>query len=132
MANAMNTTVEQIQELEEVRHQQTLSLETPVGQEDEGRLADIVADPSADPSTALTQLFRARTDLVSVLDDLAANERTFLRRRFGLEGHDPETLETIGRGLGLTRERVRQIEAAGLRKLRALLGARGVDPSDLL
>jgi RNA polymerase primary sigma factor len=55
-----------------------------------------------------------------------------LRRRFGLEGEPAETLEAIGRRLGLTRERVRQIEAAGLRKLRALLAARGVDASDLL
>jgi len=129
LAKAMNTTVEQIDELEEVRQQQTLSLETPVGHE-EGRLADFVRDPSADPSAALTALFRARTDLISVLDDLAANERTVLRRRFGLEGDPPETLETIGQRLRLTRERVRQIEAAGLRKLRALLAARGVDPSD--
>ena len=66
-----------------------------------------------------------------MLDDLAANERTVLRRRFGLEGDAPETLETIGRRLGLTRERVRQIEAGGLRKLRALLGARGIDASDI-
>jgi RNA polymerase sigma factor (sigma-70 family) len=131
IAKAMNTTVAQIEELEEVRQQQTLSLETPVGQE-EGRLADFVADPGADPSAALADLFRERTDLVSVLDDLAANERTVLRRRFGLEGDAPETLETIGKRLGLTRERVRQIEAAGLRKLRALLGARGVDAADLL
>ena len=131
MATAMNTTVEDIEEIEEVRAQQTLSLETPVGDEEQGRLADLVPDPSADPNAALTELFRARTDLVSVLDDLAANERTVLRRRFGLEGDDPETLESIGRRLGLTRERVRQIEGAGLRKLRNLLAARGVDPSDV-
>ena len=130
LAKAMNSSVEQIEELEEVRQQQTLSLDTPVGQENEGRLADVVPDPAADPNVALTALFRERTDLVSVLDDLAANERTVLRRRFGLEGGPAETLESIGRGLGLTRERVRQIEAAGLRKLRALLAARGVDASD--
>ena len=130
MAKAMHTTVEQIQELEEVRQQRTLSLETPLGQE-EGRLEDLVADPAADPSAALTTLFRKRTDLVSVLDDLAANERTVLRRRFGLDGDVPETLEAIGKHLGLTRERVRQIEAAGLRKARALLTARGVAAADL-
>jgi RNA polymerase nonessential primary-like sigma factor len=129
LATALNTTVEEILELEEVR-QQPVSLETPIGHE-EGRLADLVADPSADPSVALTDLFRERADLVSVLDDLAANERTVLRRRFGLEGEPPETLEAIGRRLSLTRERVRQIEAAGLRKLRALLAARGVDASDI-
>jgi RNA polymerase primary sigma factor len=131
LAKAMNTTVEQIEELEEVRQQHTLSLETPVGHEEEGRLADIVPDPTADPNAALTALFRERTDLVSVLDDLAANERTVLRRRFGLEDEPPETLEAIGRRLNLTRERVRQIEAAGLRKVRALLTARGVEASDL-
>jgi DNA-directed RNA polymerase sigma subunit (sigma70/sigma32) len=69
---------------------------------------------------------------VSVLDDLAPNERTVLRRRFGLDGDPPATLEAIGQALRLTRERVRQIEAAGLRKLRGLLAARGVDPSDVL
>jgi RNA polymerase primary sigma factor len=131
LAAALNTTVEQIDELEEVRQQQPLSLETPLGHEDEGRLADVVADPSADPSIALTRLFHERADLVSVLDDLAANERTVLRRRFGLEDDPPETLEAIGQRLSLTRERVRQIEAGGLRKLRALLHARGVDASDI-
>ncbi|HEV8141389.1 MAG TPA: sigma-70 family RNA polymerase sigma factor [Methylomirabilota bacterium] len=131
LAKALNTTVEQIEELEEVRQQQPLSLDAPVGHEEGGRLADFVPDPAGDPSATLTELFRERADLVSVLDDLAANERTVLRRRFGLEGDPPETLEAIGRRLDLTRERVRQIEAAGLRKLRALLHARGVDPSDL-
>jgi RNA polymerase sigma factor (sigma-70 family) len=131
LAKALNTTVEQIEELEEVRQQQPLSLEAPVGHDEGGRLADFVPDPAGDPSATLTELFRERADLVSVLDDLAANERTVLRRRFGLEGDPPETLEAIGRRLDLTRERVRQIEAAGLRKLRALLNARGVDPSDL-
>ena len=131
LAAALHTSVEQVHELEEIRQQQPLSLDTPIGQDDAGRLADIVADPTADPSAALADLFRKRTDLVSVLDDLAANERTVLRRRFGLEGDEPETLETIGRGLNLTRERVRQIEGAGLRKLRALLHARGVEASDI-
>ena len=130
IARALHTTVEQVEELEEVRRQQPLSLETPLGHE-EGRLADVVADPAADPGEVLTRLFHERADLVTVLDDLAANERTVLRHRFGLEGDAPETLEAIGKRLGLTRERVRQIEGAGLRKLRALLSARGVDPSDI-
>jgi RNA polymerase primary sigma factor len=129
VAAAMGTTVDQLQELEEIR-QQPVSLETPIG-EGKGRVSDLIADPTADPLDALVSLFRERTDLVSVLDDLAANERTVLRRRFGLEGDPPEKLEAIGQRLGLTRERIRQIEAAGLRKLRALLGARGIDASDL-
>jgi RNA polymerase primary sigma factor len=128
VAAAMGTTVDQLEELEEI-HQQPVSLETPIGEA--GHVSDLIADPSADPLDALVSLFRERTDLVSVLDDLAANERTVLRRRFGLEGDPPEKLEAIGQRLGLTRERIRQIEAAGLRKLRALLGARGINASDL-
>jgi RNA polymerase primary sigma factor len=130
LAAALGTSVEQLEELEEIR-QQPLSLETPIGA-GAGRVSDLVADPSADPSSAIASLFRERADLVSVLDDLAANERTVLRRRFGLEGEPPESLEAIGRRLGLTRERICQIEGSGLRKLRALLGARGIDASDLI
>jgi len=129
LATALGTTVDQVEELEEIRLQ-PVSLETPIG-EGQGRVSDLIADPSADPRDALVSLFRERTDLVSVLDDLAANERTVLRRRFGLEGDPPEKLEANGQRLGLTRERIRQVEAAGLRKLRALLGARGIDASDL-
>jgi len=130
LAAALGTTVEQIEELEEIR-QQPVSLETPVG-EGAGRVSDLVADPAADPSSAIAALFRERADLATVLDDLAVNERTVLRRRFGLEGDPPESLEAIGRRLGLTRERIRQIEGGGLRKLRALLSARGIDATDLL
>src|SRR5205823_5370720 len=101
LAQALGMSLEQVQELEEIRQQQPLPLDAPAG-EGQGRLGD-----------------------------LAANERAVLRRRFGLEGDEPETLEAIGRRMGLTRERVRQIEAGGLRKLRALLAARGVDASDL-
>ncbi|MBI2491824.1 MAG: sigma-70 family RNA polymerase sigma factor [Candidatus Rokubacteria bacterium] len=129
LAAALGTSVEQLEELEEIRRR-PVSLDSPVGA-GQGRVADLVRDPSPDPAAQLGALLRERAGLVSVLDDLAANERTVLRRRFGLEGEPAETLEAIGRRLGLTRERVRQIEAAGLRKLRALLAARGVDASDL-
>ena len=130
LAQALGLTDEQISELEELR-QQPLSLDAPAGGESRP-LSEVIADATADPAAALTRLFRNRTDLVAVLDDLAPNERTVLRRRFGLEGDEPQTLEAIGEGLKLSRERVRQIEAAGLRKLRGLLGARGIDASDLL
>jgi RNA polymerase primary sigma factor len=129
MAAALHTSVEQVRELEEIR-QPPVSLDAPAGAEDTP-LHDVVADASADPSAALGALLRTRRDLTSVLDDLAANERTVLRRRFGLEGAPEETLETIGQRLSLSRERVRQIEANGLRKLRALLTGRGVAPGDL-
>jgi RNA polymerase primary sigma factor len=130
IAHALGTTTEQVDELEEIRRH-PVSLDAPTGEEG-GQLGDTIADASADPNAFLLSLFRARADLTTVLDDLAENERLVLRRRFGLEGDPPETLETIGRRMGLTRERVRQIEASGLRKLRALLKARGVDASDVL
>jgi RNA polymerase sigma factor (sigma-70 family) len=130
IAHAMGTTTEQIDELEEIRRH-PVSLDAPSGEEG-GQLGDTIADESADPNAFLVSLFRQRAELTTVLDDLAENERLVLRRRFGLEGDAPETLETIGRRLKLTRERVRQIEASGLRKLRALLKARGVGASDVL
>jgi len=130
IAQALGTTAEQVDELEEIRRH-PVSLDAPIGEEG-GQLGDTIADEAADPNAFLVSLFRQRADLTSVLDDLAENERLVLRRRFGLEGDAPETLETIGRRLRLTRERVRQIEASGLRKLRALLKARGIDASDVL
>jgi len=129
MAAALHTSVEQVRELDEIR-QPPVSLDAPTGPEDTA-LHDVVPDASADPSVSLGALLRARTDLTSILDDLAANERTVLRRRFGLDGGSGETLEAIGQRLSLSRERVRQIEANGLRKLRALLTARGIAPGDL-
>jgi RNA polymerase sigma factor (sigma-70 family) len=129
LAGALNTTVEQIEELEEIRLQ-PLSLDAPIGDEPT-RLAELVRDESADPSQVAADLLHHRADLVSALDDLAENERTVLRRRFGLEDEEPETLDAIGKRLGLSRQRVQQIEAAGLRKLRALLTARGIEATDL-
>jgi RNA polymerase primary sigma factor len=132
MAQALGVTEQEVEELEEVR-QHPVSLDTPVGDARESTLGDMIADrTAADPGESFTALFHDRSDLISVLDDLAANERTVLRRRFGLEGDPPETLEEIGQRLALSRERIRQIEAAGIRKLRALLAARGIDASDLL
>ena len=130
LADALGSTVEQVEELEEVMRQQPISLHTPIG-DDQSRLSDAIPDASVDPNVAVTSLFHNRADLVTVLDDLASNEGAVLRRRFGLDGESPETLEAIGRRLGLTRERVRQIEAGGLRKLRGLLNARGIGAADL-
>jgi RNA polymerase primary sigma factor len=129
IATAMRTSVDQVRELEEIR-QPPVSLDAPV-RDDEARLVDSVADTAADPNAALGDLLRMRRDLSSVLDDLAPNEGAVLCRRFGLDGEAPETLESIGRCLSLSRERVRQIEASALRKLRALLTARGIDAADL-
>jgi RNA polymerase sigma factor (sigma-70 family) len=130
LAQALGTSEDQVAELEELRLQ-PVSLDAPAGDADTRRLVDSIVDQSADPADVLSRLFQARADLAAVLDDLAPNERTVLRRRFGLDGDEPETLETIGRRLDYSRERIRQIEASGLRKLRALLKARGIDAADL-
>jgi RNA polymerase sigma factor (sigma-70 family) len=129
IAAALRTSVEQVRELEEIR-QPPISLDAPAG-DDDARLLDSVADTAADPGASIGNLLRARRDFLSVLDDLAANEGAIVRRRFGLDGDPPETLEAIGKRLSLSRERVRQIEGNALRKLRALLRARGVDAADL-
>jgi RNA polymerase primary sigma factor len=129
LAQALGASEEQVEELEELGLK-PVSLDAPLGS-DARRVGDVLVDEAADPAAALTRLFHERADLVAVLDDLAPNERTVLRRRFGLDGDEPETLEAIGRRLDYSRERVRQIETAGLRKLRALLAARGIDAADL-
>jgi RNA polymerase primary sigma factor len=122
VARELGMPVEQLAELDEIRRPPVSLEASPLGA--------TVADSSADPSAGLAVFMRERTEFLRLVDDLAENERRVLRLRFGLDGSEPQTLEAIGRGLGLTRERARQIEAAGLRKLRALLAARGVDASD--
>jgi len=141
VAAALEISPDQLAELEEIR-QQLLSLERAVGEaelpdgpeeeEGKGTLRDLVADPSGPAPGGLGTLLRERADLAGILDDLPERERTVVRLRFGLGGEEALTLETIGKRVGLSWERVRQIEAAGLKKLRSLLAARGVDPGDLL
>jgi RNA polymerase primary sigma factor len=123
VARELGIPAEQLAELDEIRRP-PVSLETAAG--------STVADPSGDPGERLRRFLHGRSEFVGLLDDLSENERRVLRLLFGLDGGEPETLDGIGRTLGLTRERIRQIKHAGLRKLRAMLAARGVDASDLL
>ena len=81
-------------------------------------------------SDAVASALRQRTDLRAILEALPPTERTVITLRFGLEDEAPMTLEAIGQRLGVTRERIRQIEGAALRKLRARLEARGVGLPD--
>ena len=131
LAQALGRPASEIEHLESLR-QQPLSLDTPVGTEGTASLMEVVADSSGTPGEGLGDILRARDDLVGVLEDLPDSERRVVALRFGLDGGDPMTLENIGRRMGVTRERVRQIEAAALKRLRALLAARDVKPSDLL
>ncbi len=123
IAATLGVPVEHLDGLEEVAAT-PLSLETPIG-EGRGVLEEIVADPQP-RSDAVASLLRQQADLRLMLDALPANERHVITLRFGLEDESPMTLEAIGQRLGVTRERVRQIEAAALRKLRARLEARGI------
>ena len=128
VAEAMEIPVEQLAEVEEMdRH--PFSLEAPIGEKGKSVLRDLLADISLSPER-LESLRSDQAGLLKILDDLSLNERTVLRLRFGLTGEDPMTLEAIGNRLGLTRERVRQIEASGLERLRGRLGVRGQDLVD--
>jgi len=121
----------ELEQLESLR-QHPVSLDKPNPGDGKGTLGDTVPDPSAAPDAGLAAMLRARADLAGVLQDLPDRERTVVTLRFGLGGEEPQTLERIGTRLGLTRERVRQIESAALERLRQRLAARDVEPSDLL
>ena len=95
-------------------------------------LRDLVADPSAPAAGPLETLLRDRADLTRLLDDLPEKERAVIRLRFGLGGEEALALEAIGDRLSLSRERVRQLEADALGRLKGLLLARGIAPGDLL
>ena len=105
-----------------------LSLEMTVGREGEGvQLKDVVPDREQTGAAAMADLLRRQESLRELLDDLPPKEREILVDRFGLGAGTPMTLESIGQRMGVTRERVRQIEAAALHKLRRRLEARGVE-----
>jgi RNA polymerase sigma factor (sigma-70 family) len=131
LAQALGWPVSQVEQLETLR-QQPLSLDSPTGEEGQARLRDAVPDTSSVPTESLMEILKVRADLAGVLEDLPDSERNVVTLRFGLGGEEAMTLESIGRRLGVTRERVRQIEAAALKRLRALLAARDVQSSDTL
>jgi RNA polymerase sigma factor (sigma-70 family) len=110
----------------------TLSLDTHIGDMDEDTLQDLVADQHApSPADAWDESLR-RQQVRGWLTVLSENERTVISRRFGLDGKDNMTLDSIGKELGITRERVRQIENAALAKLRALARGRNIDSEAML
>jgi RNA polymerase primary sigma factor len=95
-----------------------VSLETPVG-DGESLYGDLIEDTKSDrPDAATAKVLRSR-ELAGALDRLNPRMRRVLALRFGLDGHTPQTLEEVGAGLGITRERVRQLEARALRELRS-------------
>ena len=117
IAKEMEMSVEKVMEIQKIA-QDPVSLETPIGEEDDSHLGDFIQDedsPAPQDSAAHTLL---REQLEEVMDTLTPREAMVLKLRFGLEDGKARTLEEVGKQFDVTRERIRQIEAKALRKLR--------------
>ncbi|MCL5255517.1 MAG: RNA polymerase sigma factor RpoS [Gammaproteobacteria bacterium] len=102
------------------------SVDTPLSGEGEKGLLDIIADESELGPEGILEDDDLRERLLVWLDNLSAKQKEVLARRFGLLGYEPATLEDVGREIGLTRERVRQIQVEALRRLRDIMGQQGL------
>ncbi|HHW12450.1 MAG TPA: RNA polymerase sigma factor RpoD [Firmicutes bacterium] len=117
IAEEMGMNVERVREIIKIA-QEPVSLETPIGEEEDSHLGDFIEDQDV-PAPAEAASFRLlKEQLEEVLDTLTSREEKVLRLRFGLEDGRARTLEEVGQVFGVTRERIRQIEAKALRKLR--------------
>ncbi|MDX2320227.1 MAG: RNA polymerase sigma factor RpoS [Moritella sp.] len=102
------------------------SVDTPIGGDSEKALLDIISDDKGDSPESCTQNEDIKFSIVRWLEELNPKQREVLARRFGLLGYDASTLEDVGREIGLTRERVRQIQVEALRRLREVLAQQGL------
>ncbi len=117
LALEMNISINKLREIVKVA-QEPLSLETPIGKEEDSRLGDFIEDKDVDAPVKTVAHELLREDLAEVLGSLSPRERDVLRLRFGMDDGRQRTLEEVGQLFGVTRERIRQIEAKALRKLR--------------
>ena len=115
---------EKVQEVERLTRD-TVSLEAPVG-DTEASLGDFIEDEVTRRPEVIAAESMMKRDLRQVLDSIGDRERRILELRYGLEGDDPMTLEEVGKALGVTRERVRQMELRTLRRLEAFRVARAL------
>ena len=117
LAQALEITEEKAMEIMQIAREPA-SLETPIGEEDDSNLGDFVADQNAVTPEGNVEQVMLREHIEALLDDLKDRERQVIVLRFGLNDGHPRTLEEVGREFNVTRERIRQIEAKALRKLR--------------
>ena len=117
IAEKMGVTEERVREIQKIA-QDPVSLETPIGEEEDSHLGDFIEDEkTATPSDSVASTM-LKEQLLGVLDTLTPREEKVIRLRYGIDDGKPRTLEEVGREFNVTRERIRQIEAKALRKLR--------------
>ena len=117
IAKEMNMSLDKGREIMKIA-QEPVSLETPIGEEEDSHLGDFIPDDDAPAPSELASFMLLKEQLMGVLDTLTSREEKVLRLRFGLDDGRPRTLEEVGKVFNVTRERIRQIEAKALRKLR--------------
>ena len=117
LAQALDMSEEKVMEIMQIAREPA-SLETPIGEEDDSNLGDFVADSNVVTPEANVESVMLREHIDTLLGDLKERERQVIVLRFGLEDGHPRTLEEVGKEFNVTRERIRQIEAKALRKLR--------------
>ncbi|MGI6609178.1 MAG: RNA polymerase sigma factor RpoD [Limnochordia bacterium] len=117
IAEEMDLPVERVREIMKIA-QEPVSLETPIGEEEDSHLGDFIEDQDALAPAEAASFLMLKEQLEEVLDTLTPREERVLRLRFGLDDGRTRTLEEVGQVFGVTRERIRQIEAKALRKLR--------------
>ena len=117
IAEAMNLSVEKVSEIQKIA-QDPISLESPVGEEDDSKIADFIEDETIKSPVEVASQNLLREQLLSIIETLTPREQKVIRLRYGLDDSHPRTLEEVGKEFNVTRERIRQIEAKALRKLR--------------
>jgi RNA polymerase primary sigma factor len=117
IADEMGIPVERVREILKIS-QEPVSLETPIGEEEDSHLGDFIQDDNVPVPAEAAAYTCLREELMNVLEGLTDREQKVLKLRFGLEDGRARTLEEVGKEFNVTRERIRQIEAKALRKLR--------------
>lgn len=112
-------------------NERVTSMDVPIGPSSEKTVVDTVADQDVSDPVELLQESDLSQSLDGWLDELSEKQREVVARRFGLRGHETSTLEEVGKEIGLTRERVRQIQVEALRRLRDILEKQGLDAASL-